>query len=225
MKNNLMVAAVAAASLATAPGVMAQSPEGAAPPQPTLVEAHSFSYARIGYGPLFGEQPYGMPGFGFGYRAALNRLGLDVSFLNLQTYTDSTYTSNGRTAGSWVKLEALRYSRPGAKASLYVGGGVSLGGVDFGDDSGRRLPDGATEYQSPWSGHGLQSELTLGYELARDSTMRVFLQADATLPLYSARSVTSVYSRATGTEIIRSDSRYAPSLVLSVGMGWGRGRR
>jgi hypothetical protein len=60
------------------------------------------------------------------------------------------------------------------------------------------------------SGSGLQAELSAGYELLRASTIRLFGQADANLPIHR------VHDTNTG-----SDSSYAPSFALSFGIGWG----
>ena len=114
--------------------------------------------------------------------------------------------------------------RPEAAKSVYAGGGLSLGGVSFGEDSVERNPDGSYAFATPYDGSGLQGELTVGYEVARHSTLRIFVQADGTLPLYSAVSVTSVSSRSLTTTTTRTDRRYAPSVTFSIGMGWGKGR-
>ena len=89
---------------------------------------------------------------------------------------------------------------------MYYGGGFSWGA---------KYSSSGTSWanRTYWSGNGLQGELTVGYELGRASTLRVFVQADATLPFYLMSS-----SR-------NGDTRYASSLAVSVGVGWQRPRR
>jgi hypothetical protein len=73
---------------------------------------------------------------------------------------------------------------------------------------------GAPSYTTSADGNGLQGELTAGYELARATSLRVFVQADVVLPFYQVTSET--YSM---NGPISSDSQYAPSLVFSIGIG------
>jgi hypothetical protein len=70
---------------------------------------------------------------------------------------------------------------------------------------------------SAYSGSGLQGEVSVGYELLRASTIRIFAQGDATLPFYKVHSTIVTSSGASNT-----DSSYAPSFVVSLGIGWGR---
>jgi hypothetical protein len=71
-----------------------------------------------------------------------------------------------------------------------------------------------------WHGNGLQGELTVGYELARDSALRVFVQADASAPFFSARSDTFAYPRPGSIVSTGRQARYIPSIVVSAGFGW-----
>jgi hypothetical protein len=164
------------------------------------VTSDSFGYARLGYGS-------GGPGLGFGHRAEGDTLAIDVSFLNFQQNFGSSspgyYSSGGGASWSWVKLEGLFFENSVKNASAYYGGGISWGGA---------YSRNANSWTS-WQGSGLQGELTAGYEVGRASTLRVFVQADATLPFYQ------MTSSSTG------GSRYSSSLVISVGLGWQRGRR
>jgi hypothetical protein len=187
------------------------------------VQSDSFGYARLGYGSIFGDRSYGGPALGLGYRAELDAFGIDVSFLNYQvpsTGSNSYYgSSQGSMAGSVLKLEGLYFMNPKANATPYLGGGVSYGFTDFGGTYGN------SNYRSSWHGSGLQGELTVGYELPRASTLRMFVQADTILPFYTVTSETVTYSRAAPTGTIATAHRYSPSLVVSVGFGWQRNRR
>jgi hypothetical protein len=179
---------------------------------PLRVQSDSFRYVRLGYGSIFGDRGYGSSALGFGYRVELDSLAIDVSFFNFQIQPRAGTTSNGATAGSAVKLEVLRFMNPDANASAYAGGGVSYGGMSF----------GGSQFGNRWHGSGLQGELTVGYEFPRASSLRMFVQADATLPFYKAKIET--YSRSPG-QTIATQQRYASALAFSVGLGWQRNRR
>jgi hypothetical protein len=181
----------------------------AAQAAPLRVGSDSVWYARLGYGGIFGDRTYGGPTVGLlGYRKELDRLGIDVSFMNFQGKMSDSYYGTSGMSGSWLKLEALHFRSPLANESAYFGGGLSVGSARFGN------------WVKSWTGGGLQGELTAGYELGRASTIRLFVQADASLPFYTLRSDT--YSRA---GIVSTDYRYAPSLTVSMGLGWQRGER
>jgi hypothetical protein len=176
---------------------------------PPLVASDSFGYGRLGAGRAG-------PSVGLGRRVeTTSAVAVDVSFLNFQTgWTNgaSNYSSNGRgssTSWSWIKLEGLHFKDPSANASAYVGGGISWGGAYSWE--GKNWTN--------WRGTGLQGELTAGYEIGRASTLRMFVQVDATLPFYSM-----VSSSTTGAGYT-SGRRYSPSLIVSVGVGWHRERR
>jgi hypothetical protein len=138
-----------------------------------------------------------MPAIGFGYRAALTRVALDVSFLNFQV---------SEAAGAWslLKLEVLRMATPEADGSLYFGGGLGFGGAGRGNESG----------------FGLQGELTAGYEAMRTTRVRVMVQADATLPMYRTKGEDYSYDPRTRIGSSTTTSSYTPSLALSLGLGW-----
>jgi hypothetical protein len=160
---------------------------------------------------VFADRTYGTPSVGFGYRAELDSFAIDLAFLNFQLSSSGHYSSPRASAFSWLKLSGLRFVNPQANRSAYFGGGLSYGHTDISSGS---YSFGPGEYRSNWNGSGLQGELTAGYELARATSLRVFVQADAVLPFYRVTSDT--YSM---NGLVATDSRYAPSLVLSVGVG------
>ena len=182
------------------------------------MQIDSFGYARLGYGATLGAGGGHQPTFGFGYRAELDTFGLDVSFFNeqLPSYNGVGSSSRG-TAGSFIKLEGLYFARPRANASAYFGGGVSWGAA-----SGPYSSTSAS--YSSWHGSGLQGELSVGYEMPRATDLRVFAQADATLPFYRTHGETIAYSAAHATTVA-TGSRYNPSIALSIGVGWQRHRQ
>ena len=155
-------------------------------------------------------ETYGTPSLGFGYRAELDSFAIDISFLNAQFRT-SDYASSGASAASWLKLSGLYFLDPKANLTGYFGGGLSYGRRSFGSRNYRTIGI----YSTDWDGSGLQGELTAGYELARATNLRLFVQADAVLPFYQVTSET--FSRF--GLISTTDRRYAPSLVVSIGLG------
>ena len=192
------------------------------------VRSDSFTYARLGYGGIFGDQTYRTPSFGFGYRAELEKVALDVSFLNFQVGpTDYYGYSASANSSSLVKLSGLYLLNRDANSTPYLGGGLSWGRTDINDIQQAEIPRGPTSpstvyyYNTGGHGSGLQGELTAGYEFGRATTLRMFVQADAILPFYSVVSQT-ISSRGAVSETTR---RYVPSLVMSIGLGWQRNRK
>jgi hypothetical protein len=174
------------------------------------VHTDSIWYGRLGYGAVFSGGAYETPSLGFGYRAELDNFAIDLSFLNLQLPSPGGYASPRAHASTWLKLSGLRFVSPEANRSAYFGGGLSCGHTTINRDTTFSFPN----YSSSWSGSGLQGELTAGYELARATTLRMFVQADVVLPFYQVTSETFTINGP-----VSRDSRYAPSLVLSVGIG------
>jgi hypothetical protein len=188
---------------------------------PRRVQSEGYWYARLGYGSLFGESTQNGAAFGFGYRAEFNRLGLDVSFFNLQLNDAGGYYGGSSSASSLIKLQGLFFSNPTGNRSAYFGGGLSYGRADL------RTANGA-DYPKSGHGAGLQTGLTAGYEIARVTSARLFVQADVTLPLYKVLFETYSYSQTPSNgrylaPTVTTEREYAPSLVVSVGFGW-RGR-
>jgi hypothetical protein len=178
---------------------------------PNRVEADSLWYARLGYAGIANPGANTGPAIGLGYRYELDSLAIDLSFINLMfsTSNDNSTTGSSGSAGitgSWIKLMALYYNNPMANGSTYLGGGVSWGGTAVTKDDAGTF--------TTYSGSGLQAELTAGYEFLRASSIRMFAQFDATLPIYRVSS--SDFT--TGA----TSYAYSPSFGLSVGLGWGR---
>jgi hypothetical protein len=176
----------------------------------------SIWYARLGQGALFANNTYGTPALGFGYRAELDSFAIDVSFLNLQFSTGRSSWSSGAAAQTWLKLSGLYFFNPLANRSPYLGGGLSYGHQSFGGS----YDSAGGYYTSGWRGSGLQGELTAGYEMARVTNLRVFVQADALIPFYQSTSETyPIRPIRPGIAVPTVDTRRAPSLVVSIGLG------
>ena len=190
---------------------------------PRRVQSDGYWHARVGHASLFGPTTRQAASFGFGYRAVFNKLGLDMSFLNFQLDDSGGYSSAGSSATSLIKLEGLYFTSPTANRSAYFGGGLSYGRTEIRTESGDSFP-------TTGRGSGLQGELTFGYEIARVTSARLFVQADVTLPFYDVVFETFNYPQrpVSGPFVpptITTERHYAPSLTFSVGLGWQRGRR
>ena len=180
--------------------------------------SRSFGYARLGYGAVFADNPHGAPAFGFGYRGQLGTVALDVSFLNFLVAHDRPQSRDNDSAfaGSLLRLEVLRLLDPEADRSGYIGGGMSWGAVSAG-----RTHVTADRYTTGWSGSGMQGEVTVGYELARNSPMRMFLQADIGLPLFMGTSSEyALNNRLLDMNTQTYQKRYMPSAAVTFGIGW-----
>jgi hypothetical protein len=185
---------------------------------PRRVGIDSFGYARLGYARLLGPGGGGNPAIGFGFRAEIDSWGLDVSFFNQQIPSPNAgFAGSNGIAGSLLKLQGLYFLNPRANASAYLGGGLSWGTTTASRES-------SSNGYSSWHGNGLQGELTAGYELPRASELRVFLQADATLPFYHTTGQVFTFSQ-NRSSIITTGRRYNPSFMVSVGVGWQRRSR
>jgi hypothetical protein len=182
------------------------------------VHADSIVYARLGFGAIFGDRAYGGPSVGlFGYRKELDAFAIDVSFLNVlykSSETTSAYSPGGSSGmtGDWLKLQVLHFISPLSDRTFYAGGGLSWNTANI------------SHANTTWSGSGLAGVLTTGYEVGRASTLRVFMQIDAGLPFYKLGSEAYAYSNSPPyVTYVTTGHRYAPTLGVSIGLGWQRG--
>jgi hypothetical protein len=192
---------------------------------PRRVQTEGLWYARVGFGSLFGQSTQSGAAFGFGYRAEFNRLGLDVSFFNGQLNDAGGYSAPGSSAWSLIKLQGLYFLNPEGNRSAYFGGGLSYGRTEL-----YRASTSADFFPRTGRGSGLEAGLTAGYEIARVTSARVFVQADVTLPFYNVHLETYSYPQppTNGRYLpptVLVERQYAPSLAISVGLGWQRRSR
>jgi len=169
------------------------------------VNADAIWYAKLGYGATSADGFHSGPHVGFGRRWELDRFGIDLGFLNLLMYQNSS-EFEGLSAG-WVEIGFDYFFAPSANHTLYVGAGLSLGSHTIPAETG-----------GDFTGGGLQGKATLGYELFRASTIRMLIQLESTLPMFQLSR--TYFDETTGANI--KDHTYAPNLLLSLGLGWGR---
>ena len=189
---------------------------------PRRLQSEGFWHARVGQSTLFGPTAHHGASFGFGYRAEFDRIGLDLSFFNVHTSGSESYLAAGGSTISLIKLEGLYFFSPSANRSAYLGGGLSYGRTEL-----RGV--GRDDFHSSGRGAGLQGELSAGYEIARVTSARLFAQADLTLPMYQVGVETYSLTRSPSGQYlpptVTIDHYYAPTLTVSVGLGWQRSRR
>jgi len=212
---NQMVRSLVTGQPMTLRGVVDRSNVSMSQSAKSRVVSDSVFYGRLGYGAVFVNGAHGVPSIGLiGYRHELDAFAIDVSFLNFG-FSDRAAgpygAVNNASSGSWMKLEALRFTRPTANNSFYGGGGLSWGGASV--DTGSQHFDG----------NGIQGEFTAGYEAGRASTIRLFVQADATLPFYELSSTMYSYDAYYRGLPPVTSRRYAPALSVSLGLGWQHG--
>jgi hypothetical protein len=186
---------------------------------PNRIEADSLWYVRLGYGATFGGDTRNGPALGFGYRYELDSLAIDLSFLNFMIDAGKKDSGNSASAGvtaTWIRLQALYFLNPLANGSTYLGAGLGWGAAAAVKATASTGSNGTSE--SAYSGSGLEGQLTAGYEFLRASTIRIFAQADLTLPFYKATSAT--YNSSSSDYATRSI--YLPTVTLSLGIGWGK---
>lgn len=166
------------------------------------VKADAIWYAKLGYGSTPAAGFHAGPAFGFGRRWELDRFGINLGFLSFITYQSSDEFEG--VSASWIDLGADYFFDPYGNSSAYVGAGLSLGN--------HSIPDASGTYE----GVGLQGKATLGYEVFRASTIRLFGHVDATLPMYRLSRRVTLLGGEEDTQKI-----YSPTFALSLGLGWG----
>jgi hypothetical protein len=167
--------------------------------------ADSLFYVRLGQSLVATHSVPTGPELGLGYRLELDRVGIDAS-VNLAV-TDVMNGDKRGFVGSLAKLTAQYYFSPQADRSAYLGGGLS-GGFQS-----------VHTTHNHFTGSGLQGEIVGGYEFMRRSTIRAFVQANASLPFYMSTPDLALASLATGKV---TASRYLPTFGLSLGVAWGK---
>jgi hypothetical protein len=179
---------------------------------PNRLPADSIWYLTLGYGATAASGPYGGPSFGFGKRWELDRVGIDLSFLNASIYQGKNGTQGA--SGAWLKLGADYFFDAYSNYSPYIGAGLSL--------SSNQIDTPSTHL----AGWGVNAELMAGYELFRASTIRLLVQANVSLPTYtlSGEPVYNYNAATAETTTTQSPNRYAPVFSLSLGIGWGKPR-
>src|SRR5438876_862154 len=172
-RRGLFATACVAVLLAVASGrARADAPEAEVPPGALT----GFAYLRLGYEGRPAAPGLGGPGFALGGRFELGPVGADLSVLDL--------TADGEAAGEGFsgavfRVLGLWLVTPARARSLYCGVGLELIGSKGLLGPGDRL----------YTGQGSHAVATVGYELRRARTFRLFGQLEGLVPLYALETV------------------------------------
>jgi len=173
---------------------------------PNRVQADNIARLTIGYGATLGQAAAPGPTFGGGYRYELDRWAVDADVNLIFGQKGATATRGGFQAG----IRGVYFFDPTASASPYVGAGAAF-----------LWASSEIDHWS-YSGTGLAGRASVGYELLRDSTIRMTVEVDAVLPVFKLTRDTSfgemlgVPTAATGPASV-----YSPIIGLNIGIGWG----
>lgn len=167
---------------------------------PRRVLADNLYYLRLGYGTVLGGDFASGPAVGFGWRYELDQMGIDISAFNFLVDDNNI---DGFTM-TLLRLGGLYFFDPVDDSTPYVNAALSWGFSAVAEEV-----DGNT---FGYADNGLQGEIGVGYEFLRSSTIRMFVEANAVLPFYTADRIDF-----SGNE---SDSRYTPSFTISLGLGY-----
>lgn len=171
------------------------------------VEAEGLWFVRLGGGAQ-GQPEGGIgPALGIGYRHELDTMGVESSFFEFRRIEGDVSTDQHI---SWVKLMALRYVDPVANSTPMLGAGISWSRMEVWDGTSMLV------------GNGVELHVRGAYELLRASTIRMFVQAEAGLPLYKAKYQTQRYTYTNGVpdDTDAASDAWVPSLTISFGIGW-----
>lgn len=122
---------------------------------------NSFFYIRAEVAPI--ASIGAIPGMGIGYRLISGASALDFSA-----------SGKGKSKGGvWTfpKMNYFHYLTPSAEESIYLGGGVALGGITTSNNAF----------------HGMFANATVGYEMHRIERFRSFVQLDINQPAVASR--------------------------------------
>lgn len=160
----------------------------------TTPYSHNVFYAQLGIGGMGGADT--PRSFSLGYRRELDGNLFDGAFTGFGSGSGMQSVSGQRFIA-----KVLHELTPEQASSFYIGGGLGVSGSTI-----------QLEY-SAYSGSGLEAVATAGVDLLRDNRgVRLFLQADAILPLYKMQSDSA------------SETEYAGTFMVSLGFGLTNGR-
>jgi hypothetical protein len=163
---------------------------------PLRVKTDQLFYAKLGYGGIMSDyNAYGVAG-GLGYRYEMDNVGVDISLLNC------VFGQNGNDGFgcNFVQLQGLYFFNPLGNSSPYCGAGIGYSLINIDDNDGNK-----------YSGNGIAGIATLGFETMRVSTIRLFIQIDATMPFFKLKGKDNA---------VENKKIYSPTFMLSMGIGF-----
>lgn len=163
---------------------------------PKRVKADDLFYAKLGYGANFAGLKDSGTSFGFGYRNEMDDLAVDFGFLNWtigQNNTDADYDYSANV----VQIQGLYFFSPVDNSTFYAGAGLAYNVMHSVDD------------KNNYFSSGVGGVATLGYEIMRASTVRLFFQLEATVPFGKLKNHDT-----------KEDSRFGSSVAFTMGIGF-----
>ena len=108
--------------------------------------------------------------------------------------------------GTGVDFEGLYFLDGEAGSSLYLGGALGYQGYSYGDPVFDAVDSTVGENGSTWSGAGFAARPIIGWEFFRATAGRLFIQAEANLPMYQMER--------------GGEEKWNPSLMVTIGGGF-----
>jgi len=166
---------------------------------PNRVESDSLIHVSFGSGLIIGANPDSVPiNLGLSYRYELDHFGIDFggSMLFIPGEGDD------KAALAQASLSGLYFFNGEANHSSFAGAGLGLSSMGISQDD------------FDYSGGGMHARAMIGYEFLRASTIRFSVQADLTIPFYSAE----VNPESDSDQMTPEEkSLYAPILGITLG--------
>jgi hypothetical protein len=163
---------------------------------PLRVKTDQLFYVKLGYGGIVSDYTAQGAAGGLGYRYEMDNVAVDLSLLNCVF----GQKGNDGIGCNFVQLQGLYFFNPLGNSSPYCGGGIGYSLIYIDDNDGNK-----------YSGNGVAGIATLGFETMRVSTIRLFIQLDATLPFFKLKGKDNS---------IENKKIYGSTLMLSMGIGF-----
>ncbi len=154
---------------------------------PGRIHSDPLFYARMGYGGIIYDGMQSGISIGTGFRFELDSFALDVSAINGVFQITNDIDDDRSKSYEIIRISGLHFFEPEAANSFYAGGGIAWGVVQLCD---------MWRDEHNW---GVLLSAVVGYEMFRNSDIRLFFNLEATLPTFKV------------------ENDYAPSFSLSVG--------
>ena len=182
---------------------------------PNRVRDDSLAYVTIGPAWMPNIESNELPiALGAGWRRELDSFALDFGG-NLYLAVGNEDSEEGGVSGT-VSLMGHYFLDGVADSSAYLGMGMGYGFVAMNKSTeNTELAESGLLY----SGAGLHGKVAVGFEAMRSSTIRLFVQLDATLPFYDVElDIEEEFDT-----LNEEDSLYAPIFGISIGGAWTKG--
>ena len=188
---------------------------------PNRVRDDSLAYVTVGPAWLPNIEANELPmAIGGGWRRELDNFALDLGG-SLYLAVGNEETEEVGVSGT-VTLMGHYFFNGVADSSPYLGMGMGYGfmAMNKSTDDEALAEEGLT-----YGGAGLHGKVALGFEAMRSSTIRLFMQLDATLPFYDLEHDCSECGDGSNSMSgpTEREALYAPIFGISIGGAWTKG--